>query len=208
MFPRYRYLFHMDSDELPSSLLTPRQREILKGDTDITARAQRGARARIRDRLHASIFDLHLIASTLPLADIDKALAEPDQYEAEAGTTPPLMNHLEALPALLYLHHREHETEAPSREDGWRTAIFVESGIEMALTRMGIGFESINVDIQVKRAEELDSLMGEEVKDLSQEQLSQLHRARIIDADTFGKALMLINQDDPPNKTLEKIDEE
>lgn len=178
----------MDLSDRPSALLTPRQREILRGDENITDRAHRSARARIRERLQASIFDLRLLVSSFPLKDLDKALAEPDDYELKPGTSPPVENTMHVLPALLYLYHREREVDVENQPDGWRTSSDVERGIKKALTRMGVGYEDINVEIHVERADELESLAEQELESHSRDQLLQLYQAGMIDFDDVVEA--------------------
>jgi len=175
-------------DDRPSALLTPRQRDALRGESDLSERGERAARARIRKRLHASIFDLQLITSTLPLKDLDKALSEPEEYESKPGSSPPLKNALFTLPALMYLSNRHSEPTANGQPDGWQTALTVEHGIELALTRMGVGYDSIDVEIQVERAESLEELAEGDLASYSPDRLTQLHRAGVIDSDQFAQA--------------------
>jgi hypothetical protein len=183
-------------DDRPSALLTPRQRDALRGESDLSARGERAARARIRDRLQASIFDLQLIASTLPLEDLDTALSEPDQYESNPDTQPPLTNALPTLPEIVYLRYRDTAHAAEGQHDGWQTAVAVERGIESALTRMGIGYDSIDVDIHVERAENLEELADGDLASYSPDRLTQLHRAGLIDGDQFSQAWRAMQHDD------------
>ena len=180
----------MELPERPSALLTDRQRKVLLGESDLGDRGERAARTRIRKRLRASIFDLHIIVSALPLDDLDRALSEPEDYEFELGTQPPLINNIEALPALLYLYHREDEIASPNQTDGWRTALDVEEGIKTALTRMDITYNSIDVQIEVDRGPDLAEQSEGDLADLSRGQLGQLHRAGYIDDDEFANAVI------------------
>jgi hypothetical protein len=183
-------------DDRPSALLTPRQRDALRGESDLNARGERAARARIRERLQASIFDLQLIASTLPLDDLDKALSEPEEYESKPGTQPPMTNALHTLPEMVYLSYRDSGPAAEGQPDGWQTALTVERGIESALTRMGIGYDSIDVEIQVERAEKLEEFAEGDLASYSPDRLTQLHRAGVIDGDQFSQAWSAMQSDD------------
>lgn len=184
----------MDYSDLPSALLTPRQREILLGEDNIGERANRAARARIRERLQASVFDLQLIVSALPLKEIDKALSEPDDYELEPGSRPPLANSMHALPVLLYLYHREQEITAQNAPDGWRTSLDIERGVENALTRMGVSYDEVSNELRVVRGPDLEELSQGDLMALSNDQLGQLHRAGLITSDQFVDAAWRIKQ--------------
>lgn len=173
--------------ELPASVLTPSQREYLRGEQKTSDSAERAIKARIRNRLQASIFDLQLIIEALELEDIDTALSEPDWYDLELGSTPPVTNRMPALPALLYLYHREDEREADT--DGWRTQRDVKRGIEMALTRMGVGYDRLEVDINIVRAGDLESLAEGDLAERSREQLRQMLFEGYIDEIEFSQAI-------------------
>lgn len=177
-----------DQDELPASVLTPSQRQYLRGERNVTDSAERAIRSRIRNRLQASVFDLQLIVDSFSLEDIDRGLSEPDWYDFEPGSTPPVTNCMPALPALLYLYHRRDEQEA-DRADGWRTQNDVEHGIEMALTRMGVGYDQLEVDINIVRADDLESLAEGDLAERSRKQLRQMLFADIIDEVEFSQAI-------------------
>jgi len=172
----------------PVSVLTTAQREYLRGERDVDGADERMMRSRIRGRLKAAIFDLSLVANTLPRDDLDEALSEPDDYDAVLGSSPPIIGRMYALPMLLYLFNREREANTPDRPDGWRTGIFVESGIESALTRMGVGYDSVDVSIEVTRAAPLEALAERDLTSLTKPQLTQLLRAGLISGDEHAQA--------------------
>lgn len=182
---------YWDEYDLPAATLTDRQRAILT-DTDdsneITDRAQRAARQRIRERLRATIFDLHLIVSEMPLDDIDKALSEPDEFEMKRGAVLPLASSLPSLPALLYLYHRKQEIHDDLSE-GWRTALDVKSGIWTALNRLGIAVDDITVSIEIERRGDISDLASGDLFDLSRDELVQLHQAGLITVEELADAL-------------------
>lgn len=176
-----------ENDERPAALLTNAQRAYLRGEKEYRPSAERDVRQRIRERLRAGIFDLQMIVSLIPLTDLDKALTEPVD-ELEPGMTMPLTNAMSALPALIYLNHRETEPKTKGRPDGWRTAYDIEEGIKTALARMGVGYETIEVDIRVERGRDLDEIEGD-LANLDRDELGQLHRAGVIDTSEFADAL-------------------
>lgn len=176
-------------DDKTGAVLTPSQRDFLKGedDSELSDAAARMTKKRIRDRLRASIFDLELVASTLPLGDIDKALSEPDESEWQRPGYPPVANAIPSLVALIYLRNRDTEVQAEDRHDGWMTEATVEEGIQRAFGKLEIELNDIHVRIEIQRGGSLEDLAeGEEnLASLTQEQLSQLHRSNIIDIETL-----------------------
>lgn len=174
----------MSSSDLPSALLTPSQRDLLKGEPDISARGERAARSRIRDRLRASILDLQLIVSALPLDDIDDALTEPDEYEPEPGSAPPLANSLPALAAILYLA----TTQEGEEED---LLVFVDSaarGVETAVNRRGKTVEDHEVDWHLEVGDSLEEQARGDLSELPEHVLKQLLVAEEITSDQYTEA--------------------
>lgn len=74
----------MADDGLSSSLLTPSQRDFLRGSSDMTDRGERAARSRIRNRINAGMSDLGLLMRTLDGSDLNKALEETNRTDALA----------------------------------------------------------------------------------------------------------------------------
>lgn len=71
--------------EKKSALLTPRQREFLSTDEhDMTARGERSARARIRDRIDAGLDDLGLLAEH---PDLDEFVDADDSLASQLRST-------------------------------------------------------------------------------------------------------------------------
>jgi hypothetical protein len=129
-----------------------------------------------------------LLIDESELSEIDEGLSEPEEYEGQPGTSPPVAESMKSLPALLYLYHREIELESDEKSDGWRTAKDVETGLETALHRMGIDGE-VDVSIDVERGPELSELTdGMELTDLSYRQLTELERAGEIGIDQYVRA--------------------
>lgn len=173
----------------PRGILTDVDRDFLELSEDerkeeYKDHARFKRRREIRKRLYNAILDVPIIVAGMPLTDLDEALSDP---EGDGSDPPPVANHITALPALLYLYHRKQEPRGMG-PDGWRTAIDVMDGIKQALSRMGIAYESVSVDIEVDRGPELGTLADKDLDELSKDQLTQLHRAGLIDSDTFADA--------------------
>lgn len=180
----------MAERDFPTSVLTGRQREFLRGELDITPSAERSARQAIRERLHASVFDYSLInrSQKLKLEDIDKAFAE--TVEPEAGAVLEVMGTIPDIIALLYTAHRDRETlDSEGTHDGWQMEHFVETGIERALNRLGVSYETVDAEITVKRGESLEALADGELTSLSTGELKQLLIADEIDSEEFADAV-------------------
>ncbi|WP_423744771.1 hypothetical protein V5735_01630 (plasmid) [Haladaptatus sp. SPP-AMP-3] len=183
-------------DDLQNSILTQRMRDYLQGEGYDDHDAERMTRKRIRERLRASIFDIQLIASELPLHDLDKAFTEPEEREIEPGFQLPLANSVSALPMLLYLIHREAEMNPNTPNKGWRTELEVESGIEKALVRLGESYEAVDVNITIEGGVPLKELAESELASLSTDMLKQLLAADEITSEEFAEATIQKSQDE------------
>jgi len=171
----------MTGDDASASILTERQRDLLRGESDLSKRGERAARARIRERLQAAFEDLRLILNTDLdgcRGDVKQALAETDAV----GMWP--------LPALLFLWAGEHpmftdrddladtlstpdETGSISAQMDRITTAFdsqIESGVSAAL---GLG-EHNHVPEEVTN--ELTVTLGEPVADRTDKELADLPR--------------------------------
>jgi len=204
-------MYGPDEADPPSAILTDRQREWLTGELDdISAGAERAMKARIRDRIQAGIFDMTLVLEQLDVADIEKALSEPDWANSGATDIPPLENAISALGGILYLRCHELEREVGQRDDdrpdGRRTGLHVRGGIERALTRLGIAAEDITVDVRVTRGESLEDVA--ETGDLSavgRKQLARMKRDGHITAEEYSEEMShrILNIGDGENKERE-----
>lgn len=98
----------MADDNLPGALLTPSQREYLRGGEPLNDAAERMAKGRIRDRLQITFDDLRLLleaaeeGETVDTDDLDSVLADVPLE----GVWP--------LSALLFLWARQHPTSLDS----------------------------------------------------------------------------------------------
>lgn len=174
----------MSEDSTPSSLLTPRQREILRGERDIGDRGKRAARARIRERIRAGVLDATLIleSSEIPTKDIQTALEIRDLPEK----TPPenvgdlsIEAGISDTIGLLYLANiiKEElaytekggltpgnldETPIPSDSlinqlhEGWYFERRIEKGLTHALHQSGTLVDGVDVTIDITRGERFE----------------------------------------------------
>lgn len=177
----------MDGRDFPTSVLTDRQRAFLRGESDITPSGERSIRQNIRERLHASIFDISLIVRRLSLDDIDKAFEEP--VDPELGSPQPLAAAIPDVIALLYIAYRDDEVNKPNTHDGWFLESNVETGILNALGRLELINDGVDVSIDIERGEPLDALENRELSTLSRDELKQLLFAGVIDSDEFAEAI-------------------
>lgn len=171
----------MDLRERDSALLTPRQREYLRGELDIKPRAERALRQRIRERLQATVFDVQLINQNLSLNDLDVAFESPEDIPQSA-----IDSQLPTFVTLLYLLRRIDETRAP--HDGWHLEQIVESGIIRALRRNGTT-GGAEVSIRVDRGEPLAELATGDLSELSADTLTDLLIAKEISKQEFTAAV-------------------
>ncbi|SDZ92501.1 hypothetical protein SAMN04488065_1253 [Haloplanus vescus] len=66
-------------DERPRGILTPDDRQYLRGEKDLSDSAERNARQRIRDRIQESLADFELLWTCLPERDLHLLFAPDDQ---------------------------------------------------------------------------------------------------------------------------------
>ncbi|MFC7070085.1 hypothetical protein [Halobaculum lipolyticum] len=70
------------SDERERGILTPADRRYLRGETEFASvQSERNARARIRDRLHAALYDFEVLVEGL--SDRDRELVFGDRLDGE-----------------------------------------------------------------------------------------------------------------------------
>jgi len=179
----------------PSSILTKRQREwLLEGGAESDEGADRAMKSRVRDRVRMGIFDMALLADHYPLEEFDKALAEPDSHTESAMAVPPVEDAISALAAVIYLRARDVEREIGQQEDGrgdgWRTAAHVRGGIEQALSRIGVAAESIDVNIEIDRGSDLETVAEEgDLSAVGRKQLAKMRSEGLITDEEYSEEM-------------------
>jgi len=176
-------------EQRKSALLTKAQRRWIHGEVDYRGSAKRKLMRRIRDRLYNSMLDLSLVAREYPIEELDKAFEnipegtrEPPE---EAAARAAMMDFF----ALHYLVHRDIEQEGNAPE-GWRMALDVENGLELALTdRLNVDAE-VSVEIEINRRGDLETLAKttDDYSKLKIDQLSKLLKKDYITSDEHAEA--------------------
>lgn len=197
----------MPEDELPAALLTARQRSVLRQEVDISDRGVRASHSRMRERLRATMQDFDLVLRHMEASHIQRALERragvPDRKSGEAP--PPaereeiqLENGMASAISIVYLAEIERRAplSAQDRTDLLTDARGVEAraekGIRIALNRLGVSTESVDVDIDITLGEEFDHFAELDVAALaeySMTELLQAHQAGTIDHDQFMAAM-------------------
>lgn len=70
-------------EERPRGILTPDDRQFLRGEKDLSDSAERNARQRIRDRVQASLMDFELLWTCLPDRDLQLLFAPDDEQNPQ-----------------------------------------------------------------------------------------------------------------------------
>lgn len=172
-----------------AALLTKAQRGLIRGEKTYSQSAEREIRRRIRHRLYNGILDLTLIARELPVEEIDQAFANTPANTPKAPVVADPTAAMTDFNAIQYLVHREVEQEGDAPE-GWRLAMDVENGLELALTeRLGVDAD-ISVDIEITRRGGLEELAQatDDLTTLSIDQLSRLLKKGHITSDEHAAA--------------------
>jgi hypothetical protein len=176
-------------EQRAAAMLTKAQRRWIHGEVDYRGSAKRDLMRRIRQRLYNSVLDFSLIAREYPISEIDRSFENiPD------GTRePPEESHaVEAMAdffALKYLVHRDLEQEGDAPE-GWRMAMDVENGLELALTERLDVDADVSVEIEIKRRGDLETLAKttDDYSQLTIDQLSKLLKKGYITSDEHAAA--------------------
>lgn len=184
------------------AILTPSQREYLRGKSDIEEESdrERMTRSRIRSRIRAGVQDFALVLERLDLEDIKKAFETPaqDEVEVEYG--------LESMIALVYLFYMDID------KPGWVASedLFekrIESAIVLALNQVGESANNVDVGIEVARGDPLDDLLGKGIQELSLTELDQLHRAKKIDREAYVDEIIRRREGTLSSEAIESRDD-
>jgi hypothetical protein len=139
--------------------------------------------------LYNGILDLTLIARELPVEEIDQAFANTPANTPKPPVVADPTAAMTDFNAIQYLVHREVEQDGDAPE-GWRLAMDVENGLELALTeRLGVDAD-ISVDIEITRRGGLAELAQstDDLSTLSLDQLSRLLKKGHITSDEHAAA--------------------
>lgn len=174
--------------------LTVADREyLIADDLDLDVTVERQKRYRIRNRLRASILDIALVISKLPLDDTDKALSEPEDYEPEPGSKPPLLNSLPSLATLAFLALSSEETGGET--DITRFLAIVEKGIQHAVTRRDKTIDTLELEGHLEYGDPLTEVDHDNLAELPRRQLNQLHSVGLITDEEFAEAIIASSSD-------------
>lgn len=190
----------MDLSDRPAAMLTSRQRGVITGEADIGPRGKRSSRARIRARLRAGFADCHLILQNMGVDDIKTALEQREPPTPGSGEEAALENGMASAIGLIHLAGLDRITRPPSKETGTRKPFtdtrFVEAratkGIRLALNRLGMSVETVDVNIDITVGEEfagLDDLDAAELAEYSESTLLQARQEGAIERGQFMDAM-------------------
>ena len=175
------------SDEEISALLTPGQRDYLRGESDIEPGSanERAVRNRIRNRLRQSISDLAIINEHLEPRDLEQAFDLIDLIDFSV----PISLLLDIYSRVKLDQVDENRGTVPSDEaiDGFE-AIYAGALRDLYIKR-GYAVEEISVDIDVELGENIDEVAETELSQLPNRQIIQLFEAGEIDRYEFIDAL-------------------
>lgn len=169
----------MSDSDRPSALLTPAQRQFLDEDYGGENSAHdRAMLSRIRKRIRASIPDISLIVDTFDKAEFKKT------FEDDV----PIASDLVALAVLAEEHSPEYGTGVSGREPPDEPEATIVAGTRKAFEKLGMGLETIEVIIEAGKP--LDELAGEELANLSDDELGQLFSSGRITRKQMSDALL------------------
>lgn len=178
----------MSDDEI-SALLTPGQRDYLRGESDIETGSanERAMRNRIRNRLRQSVADLGLINKHLETRDLEQTFDLIDLLKLS-----PQLTLLLDIDSRIKGNYSSADSEAlPSEDeiDGFET--LYSSALRGLYIKRGYEVEKITVDIEVELGDDIDEIAKRHLSELSDREIIQLHEANKISSRQFFDALGL-----------------
>jgi hypothetical protein len=191
------------SDERETALLTPAQRKYLRGNSDIEKKSshERAVRARIRNRVRNSVFDLALLHNTIEDRDLKKAFTD-DNSGKTLGDWLHVLNHVSDSLALVFdgtaLTSKYDYTatgEPPSDEILAMLSDFIEPALESVYVKRGENVKQVDVDIDIEFGDSLSNISNEKLTSLSEETLHQLVQSGEISREQWIKALHDLYED-------------
>lgn len=182
-----------NDDGPPAALLTPTNREYLRGEKELDGAAERALRSRIRKRIQAGLRDFSIILDRLADDDLDKVFSE--SVETRGGSQMPISDTISRVIAVLYLGLPRGDDD-PRKPDDDPVATVIATGIERALTRRGGAVASVSVEVDVELRDDLSEIAEKDLTELSTDVLEQLLFADEITPTEFANATLENEQDD------------
>lgn len=182
-----------NTDNESGGLLTPPQREYLRGNTDIDpgSNHDRVTRSRIRNRLHAALtLDIDILATHLSADDWD---------QVTDSLSPSVTSSLITLVSWI------HQIATAIGAD---TDAILARGIEHAETQLGNGDATVTVDLEITRGiDPLVDRFNDGDPTLTGADIARLHLENAIDSDDLTDYYnTLSNQSPPPKISTNVID--
>jgi hypothetical protein len=177
------------AEQRKSAMLTKAQRRWIHDEVDYRGTAKRDLMQRTRERIYNSMLDLSLIAREYSIEELDKAFENIPNDTREPPEEPHAAEAMADFFALKYLVHRDLEQEGNAPE-GWRMAMDIENGLELALTERLDVDAAVSVEIEITRRGDLETLAQttDDYSQLTIDQLSKLLKKGYITSDEHAEA--------------------
>lgn len=167
-----------------TSILTNGQRDYLNGDNEPTQ--ERTVKARIRQRLRTALWDISLLLDEFGTDEIKKTFDDKTVFASDLVALAILAEEFSAdvgMGKLEYDPERGHKlADGPDEPE---TTIV--GGVRRAYEKLGVSLETVEVIIEQGRP--LDELAGEELAELSDDELGQLFQSGRITRKQMSDAL-------------------
>lgn len=174
----------MDRD---TALLTKKQREYLRGESDIepSSSYERAMRSRIRDRLYNSIWDLDIIWGSLEPRDIEHTFDRGEVFNDAGSAFAVLFDGLSRASRYEEIHPGEESSLEDFDDTIDMFSHYVEQAMEAVYVRRGFNVKNVDVDIDIEFGEDLSKITDRDFDELSREELYDLVRAGEISLEEF-----------------------
>ena len=172
----------------PGAVLTPSQREYLRGESDIESQTdrERMTRARIRERIRAAIADFSLLLEATDPDELHQALDLIEQKEAhlEEGVAGGLIDGVAFMFAANAAAYRGNEIT-----DSDMYGPLIAEGIRRACRHADIAVDRVGVDIEIEGVAPLEEFDIADLADMPLSALRQRYLAGLISEEQFDRAL-------------------
>lgn len=174
-----------EGTDRPAALLTNAQRAYLRGEKEYSASAERDLRARIRERIRATIVDLSLLLDTTDPEELEQSLDLVEQREAHLdGVSAGLTDGIAFLFAANAAAYRGNDVTDPEMYE-----TLVAESVRRTCRHAGVAADRVAVDVEIEGATPLEEFKVEDLADMPLSALRQRYLAGLISEEQFDRAL-------------------
>lgn len=176
----------MADDDTPGAVLTPSQREYLRGDRSYDERSyERTVRSRIRERIRVAMFDFSLLLEHISQEELQKSVGLLERREEhKAGLSAGLQDGL----AFLYAANVAADP-GKNVADPDSYTLLTQGAIQRACRHAGLAVDELAVEISIEGVAPLEEFDDEDLAKMPIASLRSRYFAGLIDEEDFDQAI-------------------